>query len=365
MKVRPKIVLCFTLIFVVAFAASSYLAHITIQSSLLSSGLSDMQTTSVLNEVGTSVGIASLIIGIGAILTMLWVSSRIVSPIKQLDSQLKLQQLGKTLKNIEISGSSIDQDDEIHEVIYTINSIINQINELEEKKDDSLAVITHELKTPLAAILGFSQVMQKPKVMGELNPKQQKALDIINKNVTNLKVMIADILDFHKLDLNKMRYEYAYVDITKLLTKLFDNHKKYMDERQIEFLYSSTGKISTKTDRDRLEEVFDHLILNAVDFVAQIGGKIEFGGQSKDGEIIFFVKDNGFGISVEKQKGLFNKPPPDRTITRIHGGTALGLSICKGIVNGLGGKIWVESKLDKGTKFYFTIPIRRKDDIID
>ncbi len=365
MKVRPKIVLCFTLIFVVTFSASSYLAHTTIQSSLLNSGLSDMQTASVLNEVGTLVGIASLTIGMGAILTMLWVSSRIVSPIKQLDSQLKLQQLGKKLKNIEISRNRIDQDDEIHEVIYTINSIINQINDLEEKKDDSLAVITHELKTPLSAILGFSQVMQKPKVMGELNPKQQKALEIINKNVTNLKIMIADILDFHKLDLNKMRYEYAYVDITKLLTKLFDNHKKYMDERQIEFLYSSTGKISTKTDRDRLEHVFDHLILNAVDFVAQIGGKIEFGGQSKDGEIIFFVKDNGFGISVEKQKGLFNKPPPDRTITRIHGGTALGLSICKGIVNGLGGKIWVESKLDKGTKFYFTIPIRGKDDIID
>jgi len=95
MKVRPKIVLCFSLIFVVAFVISSYLAHTTIESSLLGSGLSDMQTASVLNEVGTLLGIAFVIIGIGAILTMFWVSSRITLPIKQLDSQLSSQDIGK------------------------------------------------------------------------------------------------------------------------------------------------------------------------------------------------------------------------------------------------------------------------------
>ncbi len=156
MKIRPKIILCFSLIFVATFVTSSYISHITIESSLLSSGLSNMQTASVLNEVGTSVGIASAVIGIIAILTMFLVSSRIASPIKQLDSKLKSQHVGQKLRNIEIKRSSIDQDDEISEVIYTINTMINQINHLEEKTDDSLAIVTHELKTPLASILGFS-----------------------------------------------------------------------------------------------------------------------------------------------------------------------------------------------------------------
>jgi len=365
MKIRPKLILTFSIIFVVAFTGSSYVAHFTIDSSLQGTELSNEQTTSILNEIGASIGIASVAIGTAAILVVLWVSSRIANPISSLSEKLKAQRQDQKLRNIEIKRNRIDQDDEINDVIYTINSMINQINELEEEKDDRLAVITHELKTPLSAILGFAQVMQKPKVMGELNPKQEKALKIINKNVTNLKVMIADLLDYHKLDLNKMRYEYAYVDIPKLLEKLLDTHQKYMQEKQIEYLISTPGKIFTKTDRERLEHVFDHLILNAVDFVPQKGGKIEIGAQTKDGEILCYVKDNGIGIPVEKQEDLFKKPPPDRTITRTHGGRGLGLPVCKGIINGLGGKIWIESEQAKGSIFYFTIPIRGKNEKID
>jgi signal transduction histidine kinase len=349
----------------VAFVISSYLAHTTIESSLLESGLSDMQTASVLNEVGILLGTAFAIIGIGAILIMFWVSARIALPIKQLDSQLSSQHVGKKLRNIEIKRSRIDQDDEISDVTYTINSIINQINELEEKKDETLAILTHELKTPLAAVLGFAQVLQKPKVMGELNPKQEKAVKIINNNVTNLKVMIGDLLDYQKLDLNKMRYEYTYVDIPKILEKLFDTHQKHMQENQIEFINSTKEQISATTDRGRLEHVFDHLILNAIDFVPKKEGKIEISAQNKGKEVIFFVKDNGMGIPVEKQGVIFEKSPSDETITRIHGGTGLGLAICKGIINGLGGKIWVESKQGKGTVFYFTISKVEKNEKVD
>jgi signal transduction histidine kinase len=327
-----------------------------------------MQTKTVLNEIGTLVGIASAVIGTGAVLVVFWVSSRIALPIKQLDFQLKSQHVGKKLKNIEIKRNLVDQHDEINEVIYVINSMINQINELEEKKEDSLAILTHELKTPLSSMLGFSQLLQKPKVMGELNPKQEKALNIINKNVTNLKVMITDLLDFQKLDLEKMIFAYTYVDINKLFEKLIDNHKKYMYEKQIEFLYSGSRttvnvvgrvppeKIFTTTDRERVEKVFDQLILNAIDFVPDKGGKIEIGAQAKEGEILFYVKDNGIGMPVEKQKDLFQKSLPDKTISRKHGATGLGLAICKGIINGLGGKIWVESEQGKGSVFYFTIP---------
>jgi signal transduction histidine kinase len=356
MKVRPKIIICFSAIFVAAFVLSSYLAHITIESSLLSSGLSNMQTASVLNEVGTSIGIVSAVIGIIVILTMFWVSSRIAFPIRQLDSKLKSQHVGQKLRNIEIKRNSIDRDDEISEVIYTINSMINQINELEEKTDDSLAIVTHELKTPLASILGFSQLLQKPEKMGQITPKQEKVLKIINRNVSNLKVMITDILEYHKLNLEKMIFAYTYVDVTKLLEKLITSHQKYMHAKQIEFLYSISEKIFTKTDRERIALVFNHLILNAVDFVPQKEGKIEIGAKIKDGEIIFYVKDNGKGIPIEIQEELFEKALPDKTISRIHGGTGLGLAICKGIIRGLGGKIWAISGQGKGTVFYFTIP---------
>ena len=344
------------MIFVIAFVASSYIAHTTIESSLLSSGLSDEKVTSILEEIGTAIGIASIVIGAGAVLLVIWVSSRIALPIRQLDSQLKSQRVGQKLRTVEIKRKSIDTDDEINEVVYTINSMIDQINKLEEKKDELLAIITHELKTPLASMLGHSQILEKPKMMGELNPKQIKAIKIINKNVSNLKKMITELLDLQKLDLEKMRFVHAFTDISKLIEKLEANNKKLFQEKQIDFLILIQGKIFVKTDRDRVEQVLNHLTLNAVDFVLE-GGKIEVGAYSKEDEFVIYVKDNGIGIPYEKQKELFKKASdPARTIRRMHGGTGLGLVVCKGIINALGGKIWVESESGKGATFYFTLP---------
>jgi len=134
MKIRPKLVFSFSVIFVSAFIASSYIAHTTIQSSLVDSGLSDEQTLSVLENIGISIGAVSAIIGTAAILAVFWVSSRISMPMRQLDSQLKSQKVGHHLENIEIKRNSIDKDDEINQVVDTINSMINQLNKLEEKK---------------------------------------------------------------------------------------------------------------------------------------------------------------------------------------------------------------------------------------
>jgi len=360
MKIRPKLVFSFSVIFVSAFISSSYIAHTTIQSSLVDSGLSNEQTLLVLENIGISIGVVSAIIGTVAILLVYWVSSRITMPMRQLDSQLKFQKVGHHLENIKIKRSSVDKNDEINQVIETINSMMNQLNKLEEKKEEILAIVTHELKTPLAAMVGYAQVLQKPKLVGELNPKQVKAIEIINKNVNNIKKMIIDILDSQKLELEKMRFEKTFVDITKLIEKLESNNQKLMQEKQIHFVNSTHEKIHTITDRDRIEQVLNHLIFNAIDFVPK-GGQIEIGAQTKDEAILFYVKDNGIGVPTDKQKDLFEKfSRLDPFISRRHGGTGLGLSICKGIVKELGGKIWLESELGKGSKFYFTLPKKKK-----
>jgi len=205
-------------------------------------------------------------------------------------------------------------------------------------------------------MVGYAQILQRPKIIGELNSEQVKAIKIINKNVTNLKKMIVDILDSQKLDLEKMRFEKTFVDVTKLIEKLESNNQKLMQEKQIQFVNSTHEKIRTITDRERIEQVFDHLILNAMDFVPK-GGQIEIGAHTKDEEILFYVKDNGLGIPLDKQKDLFQKfSRLDPFITRRHGGTGLGLSICRGIIKELGGKIWLESQPGKGSEFYFTLP---------
>ncbi len=357
MKIRPKLILTFSIIFVVAFATSSYVAHFTIDLSLQGTELSNEQTTSILNEIGTSIGIASAAIGTIAILVVLWVSSRIANPISSLSDKLKAQRLDQKLRNIEIKRNRVDQDDEINDVIYTINSMINRLNELEEKKDVFLSMISHELKIPASVIIGFTKALGKPEMMGELTPKQKKTVEIIKRNAIRLESLIGDLLDSRKLELNKMRFSFAEVDITRLLEHIQTSNSNILQEKQIEFVNTTNEQISATTDGSRLDQVFTNLIRNSVDFVPEKGGKIEIGAKLNDRKIHCYVKDNGIGIPKEKQSNLFNKfYQADSTLTRKHGGTGLGLSICKGIINGLGGKMWVESEEGKGSVFYFEIP---------
>jgi len=357
MKIRPKLILTFSIIFIVAFAASSYVAHSTIESSLQGTVLSNEQTTSILADIGASIGIASAAIGTVAVLIVLWVSSRIADPISSLSDKLKAQRLDQRLRNIEIKRNRIDQDDEINDVIYTINSMINRLNELEEKKDVFLSMISHELKIPASVIIGFTKALLKPEMMGELTPKQKNTVGIIRRNATRLESLIGDLLDSRKLELNKMRFSYAEVDITKLLEYVQTSNSNILQEKQIEFVNTTSEQISATTDGLRLDQVFTNFIRNAVDFVPDKGGKIEIGAKLNDSKISCYVKDNGIGIPKEKQANLFHKfYQADSTLTRKHGGTGLGLSICKGIINGLGGKIWLESEPGKGSVFYFEIP---------
>jgi len=198
MRVRPKLVLTFSIIFIVAFTTSSYIAHTTIQSSLVGSGLSDGQTASILENIGSSIGIASAIIGAGAIMVVFWVSTQISKPIVKLSDKLNSQRLDRKLRNIEIQRNRLDQDDEISEVIYTINSMINRLNDLEEKKETFLSMVTHELKTPASTIIGFSKVLLSPKMMGELKPEQIKIVETVKRNASRLESLIGDLLDSRK-----------------------------------------------------------------------------------------------------------------------------------------------------------------------
>ncbi len=364
MKIRPKLVITFSMIFVIAFAASSYVVHTTMVSTLLNSGLSDQQVNSILEETRNSIIVASVIIGAVAILVVFGVSTRIANPISILSKKLRGQRIGERLRNIEIKRNPIDKDDEISEVIYTINSMINRLNQLEDRKDTFLSMVTHELKTPASTIIGFSKVLLDPKMIGELNTAQIKSIETVKRNATRLESLIGDLLDSRKLDLHKMKFAFADVDISKLVEYIHTTNQTIMQNKQIQFVNSTKETIFATTDGARLEQVFSNLIRNAVDFVPDKGGIIEIGANGDNKKIVCYVKDNGTGISKKQQANLFSTfYQVDSSLRRRHGGTGLGLSICKGIINGLGGKIWVESEPKKGSIFYFEVPKLRIEEL--
>jgi two-component system, OmpR family, phosphate regulon sensor histidine kinase PhoR len=129
-----------------------------------------------------------------------------------------------------------------------------------------------------------------------------------------------------------------------------------MEPKHIQFVNSTEEGLVLKSDKSRLEQVLNNIILNAVDFVPE-NGRIDIKAENQEGKILFTIKDNGIGIPKDKQHNLFKQfYQLDTTATRKHGGSGLGLSICRGIVEALGGKIWVESDTGMGSIFHFTIP---------
>ena len=233
-----------------------------------------------------------------------------------------------------------------------------KLHEIDKTKGELFAMVSHELKTPLVTISGYAEMLKENGVLGTLNKDQIDAVDTINSQVLKLERLINDVLDAQKMDLKKMKFNKKEFEVDKFMDEQIHTHSKIMNDKKTHFINSTVEKIRFVSDPDRLSQVFANLIKNAVDFVPVSDGRIEINAQSKDSQVVFYVKDNGSGIPKEKQENLFKKfYQIDASLKRSHGGTGLGLVICKGIVEALGGKIWVESEVGKGTTFWFSIPM--------
>lgn len=237
-----------------------------------------------------------------------------------------------------------------------IEKQLEELKQADELKSQFASMVTHELKTPLVPIKGYCEMLKEPGLMGDLNKEQMDAVLLIYQSSIRLESLIADVLDSQKLDMGKMKFAKENFRVDELMSLMIKDLSSMMKDKQIEYVNLTKDTSVIYSDKNRLYQLLRNLIGNAVDFVP-VKGRIEICAQSNDGEILFYCKDNGLGIPKDKQGGLFKKfYQVDTSATRKHGGTGLGLAICKGVAEGLGGRIWLESDTGKGATFYFTIP---------
>ena len=218
-------------------------------------------------------------------------------------------------------------------------------------------MITHELRTPLTPIKGWCYALIQPKILGNLTEKQKNAVMVIDKNANMLNSIIGNLLDVQKLELNEIKYNYNETDTKNILEKVKNNFEvdAQTTNTQIEYEYDNVALI---TDEYRIVQVLSNLIRNSLAFVPKNNAKIKVNAKRNEDCIVFSVEDNGIGISEEHQSKLFRKFfQVDTSMTRKHGGSGLGLTICKGIIEGLGGKIWLHSQEGHGSIFYFSTPL--------
>ena len=343
----------------------------------------------VLNLRVTFVVITVLILAI-SLLVVYFVSRSISKPIMALrDSAQKITEgdLGTKieLKSTDEIGQLANQLDNMRESIRSrTEEILNkdeklqQINqsllETEKSKDEFISMVSHELKTPIMPIKLYSDMLLKPEFMGELNQKQNKAIETISKSVERLQILINDMLDVHRLEIGRFNLSKTSVGVREMIDQIMTSMLPIAQAKNIELVSQTMAGGNVICDPHRIEQVIFNLVKNAVDFVPEDHGKITVSvenfehekinadsssnvAEQPDSYLLFAVEDNGIGLPPGKSEDLFKKfYQIDTTVSRKHGGTGLGLAICKGIVEAHGGKIWFDKEYTEGTRFKFIIP---------
>ena len=239
---------------------------------------------------------------------------------------------------------------------------LKELKKLERLKNEFASMITHELKTPLAAIKGHCDILKELSSNHNLTIDEVDSVNEIDQSATRLDRLIGDVLDAQKLEMDRMNFSYQTFDLKEFMMDVEGSFAKILEEKQLKIVNHTKEKLNVYSDKYRIRQVIDNLILNAADFVPPKTGLIEIGAKHKQDKVEFYVKDNGSGIPTEMHPIMFKKfYQVDTSPTRKHPGTGLGLVVCKGIVERLGGKIWFQTGTDKGTTFFFTIPMKSEE----
>jgi signal transduction histidine kinase len=262
------------------------------------------------------------------------------------------------------------KNDELTETEKDLRRANEELVNTETAKEEFLSMISHELKTPLTPLKMYAEMLLKIRSVGELNEKQLKAMKMILRSISQLELLVNDIFDVYKLDIGKLQLNKNVVQVASLVKENMSELGLLMRDKQIQFnaeIIPPSEKVNVLCDPRRIGQVLANLIKNSVDFVPDKGGRITirteagYSKQTNDGNsnyVVFTIEDNGSGIPFEKINNLFKKfYQVDTSTKRKHGGTGLGLAICNGIVEGHGGKIWVDTNHTQGAMIKFTLPI--------
>ncbi|MCX7956456.1 MAG: ATP-binding protein [Endomicrobia bacterium] len=242
-----------------------------------------------------------------------------------------------------------------------IVSVLHDITlekELDKLKDDFLHSITHDLRNPMTSIRGFIKFLYDG-IAGQISEQQKKILETMDRASFKLLNMINDILDIAKLEAGRMELNVEKTNLPKIISSVIELLQPQYERKNITLNFENkTNDLEIYCDVKLMERVYINLIGNAIKFTPE-GGKIVVGLDKFDNYIESYVEDNGEGIPKEYLEKIFDKFGQVKNKTK--GGTGLGLTICKCIVELHKGKIWVESELGKGAKFIFRIPISQKN----
>jgi len=263
--------------------------------------------------------------------------------------------------NMLLSGRNINErklaEIQLQKQNAELKVAIEKAEESDRLKSAFLANVSHEIRTPMNGILGFTDFLRNPNLTIET---RNNYIDIINSCSKQLLSIITDIIEVSKIETNQIKIVKNQTNVNTLLNIVYSNLKITIP-KQKNVVLELKNKLSEadtliNTDETKLQQILSNLVDNALKFTDS--GLVEFGcSKTADNFIEFYIKDSGIGIEKDSQQIIFDRfRRIELPSNESRGGTGLGLAICKSYVEFLGGKIWLESEVGKGSTFYFTIP---------
>jgi signal transduction histidine kinase len=325
------------------------ISTLPVESSVFVEQISLLQTTAMLIIV---------LIAVDAGVIGFFVSRSISKPIKQLHNATQELEKGNFSVRTEITTN--DELSQLSRAYNKAATALEKMNEEREQidraKSEFLSITSHELRTPITPMKAQLQMLQNG-YFGRMSKKQKESIDIITRNTERLDRIIEDFLEVSRIEAARLRFVFRKTDLGKLVQETAAFMTGFAKEKNITLVVHENELPCIDVDPDRIVQVLRNLIHNAIKFSPQ-QSTIDVSVQAISDHILFCVKDQGVGMSAEDQIRVFEPfYQIESTVNRSHGGTGLGLTICRGIIEAQKGKIWVESEQGKGSAFFFTVPL--------
>jgi len=254
-----------------------------------------------------------------------------------------------------LGQANLTLEEKVQERTKNLVEANERLRDLDQVKSNFISLVSHELRTPLTAIKGFIVTLfHYDKEIPD--DKRRVYLGVLNEETDRLTRLINELLDISRIESGRMEFQWSLVSVSDIVQRVFNTLSVKASSVKLErdFPDDFPGIVA---DPDKLEQVLVNLVGNALRYSPPTG-TITVSGRKHEGGVIVEVKDEGPGIAFSEQEKVFDKfYRLDNETNRKNPGTGLGLPICRALINLHGGKIWVESEMNQGCHFIFTLPL--------